>query len=83
MQPGDEFEMTWDGTYYEIDDERGCYVERTRDADFELQFCYGHEIDGGFEEESNDGFHEGATITDEVRETQAFDRGGVTELLAA
>jgi hypothetical protein len=89
LKPGEETVVEWDGVYFEIDEDRDCYRERRRPAEFQAKFCYGYDYDdidgddvGGDGPEVSNNRIGGAQIGEPVCEVQAFERGGTVELLA-
>lgn len=81
---GEEEEVEWDGTYYEVRPGESCFRERRAAKRLEAVFCYGHEVEAidGAPRERIGAELPGTTVTDEVCESAAFERGGTVELLA-
>jgi hypothetical protein len=87
IAPGESFESTWDGVYYEQPDGKNCYKERRRKAEFTAQFCFGHDYE---EHEEYEGDRDagpenviyGAYVEDAECESVSFERGEFVEFLA-
>lgn len=77
LQPGESVERAWDGVYYEIDEERECYRERSGN-DVEVEYCWGEDFnrDNVVDDSMlSDGIYQDAWIEDPICERQVFERG--------
>ncbi len=77
LAPGESIQRDWDGTYYELDEQRECYRERRRMKGVEVEYCWGDTFeDDGFESMSEEeGVYHGAWIDEPTCESSSFQVG--------